>query len=48
MDVEGIGEAHKEVEESAVVDSLGDLGVRPADLTKPLDLLVGDAVRVPG
>jgi hypothetical protein len=48
MDVEGIGQAHEEVEERAVVDSLGDLGVGPADLTEAFDLLIGDAIGVPG
>ena len=48
MDVEGIGKAHEEVEKSAVVNSLGNLTVGPPDLTEPLDLLVGDAVSVPG
>ncbi len=48
MDVEGVGKAHEEVEERAVVNGFGDLGVGPAGLAKPLDLLVGDAIRVPG
>src|SRR5438445_7370402 len=48
MDVEGIREAHEEVEECAVIDGFGDLGIRPSRLTEPLDLLVGDAVRVSG
>ena len=48
MDVEGIGKAHEEVEKGAVVDRLGNLTVGPPDLTEPLDLLVGDAVSVPG
>ena len=48
MDVEGIGKAHKEVEERAVVDRFGDLCVGPPDLPKPLDLLIRDAIRVPG
>ena len=48
MDVEGVGEAHEEVEKSPVVDRLGNLGVGPPDLTEPLDLFVGDAVGVPG
>ena len=48
MDVEGIGKAHKEVEEGAVVDRLGDLRISPPHLAKPLDLLVGDAIGVPG
>ena len=48
MDVEGIGKADEEVEERAVVDGFGNLGVGPPGLTEPLDLLVGDAVRVPG
>ncbi len=48
MDVEGIGKAHEEVEKGAVVDRLGNLSVGPPDLTEPLDLLVGDAVSVPG
>ena len=48
MDVEGIGKAHEEVEERTVVDSLGNLSVGPPDLAEPLDLVVGDAVSVPG
>ena len=48
MDVEGIGEAHEEVEERAVVDGFGDLGVGPPNLTQSLDLLVRDAIGVPG
>ncbi len=48
MDVEGIGKAHEEVEERTVVDSLGNLRVGPPNLTEPADLLVGDAVGVPG
>jgi len=48
MDVEGVGEPHEEVEERAVVNGFGDLRVRPAGLTQPLHLLVGDAIRVPG
>ena len=48
MDVEGIGKAHEEVEERAVVDGFGDLRVRPPGLAQPLDLLVGDAIRVAG
>jgi len=47
MDVEGIGKAHEEVEERAVVNGFGDLGVGPAGLAKPLDLIVGNAIRVP-
>ena len=47
MDIEGIGKAHEEVEERAVIDGFGDLGVGPADLTEPLDLLIGDAIGVP-
>jgi len=47
-DVEGVGKAHEEVEERAVVNGFGDLGVGPAGLAKPLDLLVGNAIRVPG
>ena len=46
MDVEGIGEAHQEVEERAVVDGVGDLGVGPPGLTQPLDLFVGAGVGV--
>ena len=48
MDVEGIGKAHEEVEERAVVDRFGDLRVGPPRLAKPLHLLVGYAIRVPG
>ena len=48
MDVEGIGKAHEEVEERTVVDSLGNLSVGPPDLAEPLDLVVGDAISVPG
>jgi hypothetical protein len=48
MNVEGIGKAHEEVEERAVIDGFGDLGVGPPGLTEPLDLLVGDPVGVPG
>src|SRR5216683_1816677 len=48
MDVEGVGKAHEEVEERAVVNGFGDLGVGPADLAKPLDLLIRDAIGVPG
>ena len=48
MDIEGIGKAHEEVEQCAVIDGFGDLGVGPADLTEPLDLLIGDAIGVPG
>lgn len=48
MDVEGIGKAHEEVEKGAVIDSFGDLRVGPPDLAEPLDLVVGDAVSVPG
>jgi hypothetical protein len=48
VDVEGIGKAHEEVEERAVVDRFGDLRVGPPDLAKPLDLRVRDAICVPG
>jgi hypothetical protein len=48
MDVEGVGKTNEEVEERAVVDGFGDLRVRPAGLTQPLHLFVGDAIRVPG
>ena len=48
MDVEGIGKAHEEVEERAVVYRFGDLRVGPPGLAQPLDLLVSDAIRVPG
>ena len=48
MDVEGIGKPHEEVEERAVVYGFGDLGIRPPRVAEPLDLLVGDAVSVPG
>jgi len=48
MDVEGVGKAHEEVEERTIVNGFGDLRVRPASLTQPLDLLVGDAIRVAG
>ena len=48
MDVEGIGEPHEQVEERAIVDCFGNLRVGPPHLAKPLDLLVGDAIRVPG
>jgi len=48
VDVEGIGKAHEEVEKGAVVDGFGNLSVGPPDLAEPLDLVVGDAVSVPG
>ncbi len=48
MDIEGIGKTHEEVEERAVVNGFGDLRVGPTSLAKPLDLLVGDAIGVPG
>ena len=48
MDIEGIGKAYEKVEERAVIGGFGDLGIGPAGLAQPLDLLVRDAVRVPG
>jgi len=48
VDVEGIGKAHEEVEKRAVVDGFGNLRVGPPNLAQPLDLLVGDAISVPG
>jgi len=44
MDVEGIGEADKEIEERSVIDGFRDLGIGPPDLTQLLDLLVRNAV----
>ena len=48
MDVEGIGKAHEEVEECAVVDGFGDLRVGPPGVAQPLNLPIGDAIRVAG
>lgn len=48
MDVEGIGKANEKVEERAIIDGLGDLGVAPPRFAQPLDLLVRDAVGMPG
>ena len=48
MDVEGIRETHEEVEEGAIVDRFRDLGVAPPGIAQSLDLLVGDAIGVPG
>jgi hypothetical protein len=47
MDVEGIGEAHEEIEKRPVVDRFGNLRVPPAGVAQSLDLLVGDAIGVP-
>ena len=44
MDVEGIGKAHEEVEQGAVVDGFGDLGVVPPGLTEAFDLPIADAM----
>ena len=48
MDVEGIGKANEKVEERAIIDGFGDLGVGPPRFAQPLDLLVRDAVGIPG
>ncbi len=48
MDIEGIGEADEQVEERAVVNGFRDLGIGPAHVTQALDLLVRDAVGIPG
>jgi hypothetical protein len=43
-DVEGIREAHEEVEERTVVDCLRDLRIRPSNIAQDLNLFIGDAV----
>ena len=48
MDVEGIRETHEEVEERPIVDCFRNLGVAPTGLAQSLDLLVRDAIGVPG
>jgi len=48
MDVERVRQPHEEVEQRAVIDGFGDLGIGPPRLTEPLHLLVGDPVRVSG
>ena len=48
MDVEGVGKAHEKVEERAIIDGFGDLGVGPPRLAQSLDLLVRDAVGMAG
>ena len=48
MDVKGIREAHEEIEERAVVYRFRNLGIAPAGVAQPLDLLVGNAIGVPG
>ena len=48
MDVEGIRETHEEVEERPLVDRFRNLGVAPPGLAQSLDLLVRDAIGVPG
>lgn len=44
MDVEGISQADEKVEQRPVVNGFGNLSIAPADLAKPLDLVVRDAV----
>ena len=46
MNVEGVGQADKEVEECSVVNRFGDLRVSPPDVSKGLDLFVADPVGV--
>lgn len=48
VNVERICESNEEIEQRSVVDRLGDLLVRPAGVPQAVNLLVGDAVRVPG
>lgn len=48
MDVKRIGDPHQHAEERRIVDRFTDLCVSPSDVTKGLDLFVGDAIGVAG
>lgn len=48
MNIEGIGETHEEIEECAVIHSLGNLGVGPSSFAQGSHLFIGDLVRVAG
>jgi hypothetical protein len=48
MDIEGISNAHKHIEQRPVIHRLGDLRVGPAHVAQRLHLFVSNAICMPG